>query len=248
MLQGVSAKKLPNAGKNRTISVIIPVFNEEKSISNTLAKAESFFRRYKRHEIIVVNDGSTDSTGNLLAEFGRKHKNIVVIEHARNMGVGAGLRTGLRAARGEIILTMDSDLTYPLEYVPKMIKALDENSADIAIASPFAKGGDSSQIPFLRKVLSYGANLLDRIVFGFDFTAPSCIFRAWNRKAAKHAKITFNRFEGVSESAICAHKKGYRIIDVPVKYHMIKGRKSSMNIAKTIKSHLALIIKLKFGD
>jgi dolichol-phosphate mannosyltransferase len=143
---------------------------------------------------------------------------------------------------------MDSDLSYPLEYVPKMIDALERSNADIAIASPFAKGGDSSQIPFLRKFLSYGANLLDRIVFGFGFTAPSCIFRAWNRKAAKNAKITFNRFEGVSESAIYAYKKGYKVVDVPVKYHMIKGRKSSMNIAKTIKSHLELIIKLKFGD
>lgn len=229
------------------ISIVVPVYNEERGVENNLKTITDFMEGYnKDYEIIVVDDGSADNTASIVESLAGKNKKIGLVKHEKNAGVGAALRTGLKSSEGEIIISVDSDLTYGPENFPALVKALEENDADIVIGTPFVKGFDK-EIPFLRRVLSRGANFVDKIVFGLNFSTPTCIFRAWRKKVAKNVTITFDRFEGVSESAIDAFRKGYRIVEIPVKYDMKTGRRSNMKIKSGIIKHLAMIYRLKTG-
>lgn len=226
-------------------SVIIPAYNEEKNIMANAEKILKFFNTYNRdYEILIVNDGSNDGTEKIARAISKKFGKVRVISHARNMGVGAALRTGLSKSRGDIVISVDSDLTYEPNEIPNLVRKLEETGADIVIGTPYIRRGDDAQIPPLRRLLSHGANLVDRILFGLDFTTPTCIFRVWRKAAAKRVRITFNRFEGVAESAIYAHKKGMRIVEAPVKYNLRKNRVSSVNPAREIKKHVQMIFKL----
>ena len=212
-----------------------------------MRKVASFMNNYnKKYEIVVVDDGSADKTCDIVEKCMRKNKKIKLVNHEKNFGVGAALRTGLQKSKGDIIISIDSDLTYEPKNFPDLVNALRDNNADIVIGTPFMKGFDK-EIPRVRRILSKGANYLDKLVFGLNFSTPTCIFRAWKKKAAKNVRITFDRFEGVSESAIDASDKGYKIVEIPVKYNMKLGRVSKMRVGGEITKHLKMIFRLRFG-
>ncbi|MBI3413274.1 MAG: glycosyltransferase family 2 protein [Candidatus Aenigmarchaeota archaeon] len=230
------------------ISITVPVYNEEDGIANNLKTLADFMDGYEKdYEIIVVDDGSSDNTAGIVKKAAAKNRRIRLIKHQKNLGVGAALITGLKNSEGDVIISIDSDLTYGPENFPALINALKERNADMVIGTPFMEGYDE-EIPFLRRILSRGANYLDKLIFGLDFSTPTCIFRAWRKKTAKDVRISFNRFEGVSESAIDAFRKGYKIIEIPVRYRMKAGRISKIHVGSEITRHLKMIYRLRFGS
>jgi len=229
------------------ITILIPVYNEEKVIGKTLERLSKFAKRkYDRYEILLVDDGSSDRTVRIVSDYSKTDRNIRIVRHENNRGIGAALKTGLKESRGDTIITMDSDLTYPPEDIPKLTSAMIDKKADMVIGTPYIKGGDRSEMPFIRFFLSRCVNLMDQILFGLDFTTPTSFFRAWSRDLAKNIKIEFERFEAVSESAINAHRLGYRIVEVPVKYRGIKDRQSKLKVFSTMRKHLEMDFKLLF--
>jgi len=229
------------------LTIVIPVYNEEDIIENTLNRLTVFLENYnKDFEILVVDDGSSDSTVEIVGRASQKNRKIRLVKHEKNIGIGGGLRTGLKNAKGDIIITMDSDLTYPPEDIPKLIDGMKSNNADMVIGTPYTKGGDRSNIPLLRFILSRGINLVDQILFRLNFTSPTSFFRAWTKETANNVEITFDRFEAVSESAVNAHRKGYKIVEVPVKYRSVEGRQSRLKILPAMKKHIEMDLKLLF--
>lgn len=231
------------------ITIVVPVYNETKTIRKSLNEIIKFVKRYnKKVEILIINDGSTDSTLNIVSNYIKKYENMKIISHLKNMGVGAALRTGLKNSKGDLIVTIDSDMTYSLNNIPEMIKFIKREKADIVIGTPYLRKEDHKEIPFIRYFFSRCGNLFDQIVFRLPFTTPTCFFRVWRKKSIKNLKINFNRFEGIPESAIVAYKNGLKIIEVPVKYLM--KRKTAPFIIDTRKSlerslkHLEMIFKL----
>lgn len=103
------------------VSVILPCFNEENSVESTLEVVSAALASIPSHEIIVVDDGSTDSSGQVLARVGDRFPTLRVITHERNRGYGAALKTGIRQARGELIAITDADGTYPNERLAELI-------------------------------------------------------------------------------------------------------------------------------
>lgn len=104
-----------------TVSVVLPCFNEEQSVAHTLDVLSAALAAVPDHEIIVVNDGSTDGTATVLAGIASRHPNLRIVTHDRNRGYGAALKTGIRRARGELIAITDADGTYPNERLPELI-------------------------------------------------------------------------------------------------------------------------------
>lgn len=133
------------------LSVVLPAFNEEAGIQAIIARVLSTRAQLEavgidELELIVVDDGSTDHT----AEIVRAHANVELIQHARNGGYGAALKTGFAEAKGEWVGFLDADGTYPPEYFPALYQAACEQSADVVIGSRMA--GAESQMPIVRRI------------------------------------------------------------------------------------------------
>ena len=126
------------------VSVIIPAFNEEGGISDTVDRlADCLEDCGEDFEIIVINDGSTDDTGDILRERG----DVVLVEHERNRGYGASLKTGIRHAHHSLIVIVDADGTYPLQRIPELIQMAQD--ADMVVG---ARIGKNAHHPKLRRI------------------------------------------------------------------------------------------------
>ena len=125
------------------ISIIIPVYNEEVGLKKTLNRMKAILNN-ESYETIIVNDGSSDSTSDVLKEF----KGIMVIDHENNHGYGASLKTGIKNANNDIICITDADGTYPTEKIPYFLNQLIENDLDMVVG---ARTGKNVKIPMLRK-------------------------------------------------------------------------------------------------
>jgi len=143
------------------VSVIIPAFNEASMLRSTLTAVcrymDSLQNRYQ-WELIVVNDGSVDRTGELAEEFAATQTGVRVIHHPRNFGLGQALKSGFKYSRGKYVAVLDSDLSYAPHHIGLLLDRIQLSQAKIVCASPYAKGGKVSYVPWLRRVMSAWAN------------------------------------------------------------------------------------------
>lgn len=203
-------------------SVVIPVYNEEKNISDTLKKVDLFFSSLKESfEIIVIDDGSFDKVNPIVTSLGKKNKNIKLLSHYPNQGKGFSVREGVLVAKGEIILFTDADLSTPLssfnDFLPQFKKG-----ADIVIGTRRQRNSKIlvSQPP-LRQFLNY---FFRRIVFLLvplkNITDTTCGFKAFTKEAAKDifSRQTINRWGFDVEILFLAQLLGYKISEIPVSW------------------------------
>src|SRR5713101_6829757 len=126
------------------LSIVIPAFNEEQRLPKAIEEIGAFLSaRPLRAEILVVDDGSSDATRDLIESYREKHPGLRLVSNGRNRGKGFSVRHGVLEARGEIVLFTDADLSTPIEEADKLLKALRESGYDGAIGS---RGMDSSLI------------------------------------------------------------------------------------------------------
>jgi len=143
------------------VSIIVPAFNEEKIIPNNLSELCHYMKSLEtdyRWELIVINDGSTDATGDLAESFVHNMDNAFVLHHSYNFRLGQALRYAFNNCRGNYLVVLDIDLSYSPDHIGRMLRKLRETRAKIVVASPYAKGGKVSNVPWLRKILSIWAN------------------------------------------------------------------------------------------
>jgi glycosyltransferase involved in cell wall biosynthesis len=139
----------------------MPAFNEAAMLGATLTAVcrymDSLHDRY-RWEVIVVNDGSTDRTGELAETFASSRNGVRVVHHPRNRGLGQALRSGLNNSRGDYVVVLDSDLSYAPDHIGLLLDRIRLTQAKVVGASPYAKGGKVTYVPWLRRVMSAWAN------------------------------------------------------------------------------------------
>ena len=213
-----------------SFSIVIPCFNEEGRISETLrVTIEYLATNAPESELIVVNDGSTDGTGAIARKI-LSETNIAtrLLENFPNRGKGSAVRSGLLAAREPIGLFSDADLSTPIEETPKLIEPIANGEVDIAFGS---RALDRSLIgvhqPWRREQGGRVFNLLVRVATGLPFWDTQCGFKAF-RLDVCHPILEASRVNGFAfdvELLYLANRAGLRIREIPVRWNHAEGSK-----------------------
>jgi len=143
------------------VTVVVPAYNEAETLARNLAVLDAYLQTLAaayRYEIVIVDDGSRDATGEIAAAFAAGRPDVRVLHHQINLRLGQTLRTAFNAARGDIVVVMDADLSYAPDHIAAMLARMKETRAKIVIASPYRKGGEVVHVPRLRRLLSKWAN------------------------------------------------------------------------------------------
>jgi len=207
------------------LSVVIPVFNEEKRLGRTLEEAFRYLKARKIHaEILVVDDGSKDGTIELVKKFQRRNSRSLVLrilQQSVNRGKGAAVRAGALAAKGKTILYMDADNATPLPEFDHFRTALQEG-VEVLVGS---RAVDRKKVrvhqPFHREAMGRVFNLLVQMLATPGLWDTQCGFKAFTRKAARSIfpLQTIERFGFDVELLYIARKQGFKIKEIPVHWY-----------------------------
>lgn len=230
------------------LSVVVPAYNEEERLGATLDRMIAYLADMPREwELLVVDDGSSDGTRDLVAAASKKHPEVRLIANGRNRGKGYSVRHGMLAATGDAVLFSDADLSSPIEEVEKLIPHL-ENGHDVVIGSRDIIG---SQIevpqPLFRRVMGYSFMVLRDWIAVSGFRDTQCGFKLF-RKPAAQAVFTQSRVDGFCfdvEILAIAKTLGYRMCEIPVVWR--NDERSKVNpIGDPIKMFLDLF-RIRFN-
>ena len=199
------------------LSIIVPALNEEGRLPDTLAQISGFLQaqRYTA-EVLVVDNGSTDRTAEIAAEFSRSHSGFRLLQHPRR-GKGLALRLGMRAARGEYRFICDADLSMPIEEVNRFLPPGLEGY-DIAIASREAPGAVRYGEPAYRHWIGRIFNALVRALAVPHFQDTQCGFKCFRASVAEDL-FSVQRLDGWTfdvEVLFIGLQRGYRVVEVPI--------------------------------
>lgn len=194
------------------LSVIIPVYNEVKTIKEILKKVDSVTVDGITKEVVVVDDHSTDGTSELLKGL----KGYKLFFHEVNKGKGAAVRTGIENSTGDIIIIQDADLEYDPNDYSKLIKPIAEGNAKVVYGSRFINRQPTEILSHYlgNKLLTFTTNLLYRS----NLTDMETCYKVIHRDVLNGMKLRSNRFEFEPEITSKILKKGYRIHEVPINY------------------------------
>jgi dolichyl-phosphate beta-glucosyltransferase len=226
-------------------SIVIPAFNERARILATLRSVVDTVRAHKwAAEVIVVNDGSTDETPRLVAEFSLSAPEVRLMNNPRNCGKGYSVRSGLLHAQGEIVMFTDADLSAPIDEAERLFEAI-ARGADIAIGSRWlATSRQTHRQPLYRQFFGRCFNALTRAVMRLPFADTQCGFKAFTRSAAQTVfqLQTIERWGFDPEILFIARKRGYRIREVPVSWaHDARTRISYLRDGLQMLKELAIV-------
>src|SRR5215470_10229327 len=167
-------------------SIVIPAYNEQRRIGETLTRLRTYLDEQKwSAEIVVVNDGSRDETPNIISHFASENPQIRLVNNPGNQGKGYAVRNGMLNARGQVLLFTDADLSSPISEAPKLFAALDAG-ADVAMGSRWLDPSLQFQRQSLkRQIMSRAYNLYIRAILTFPYRDTQCGFKAFTRSAAE---------------------------------------------------------------
>lgn len=221
----------------RSLSIVIPAFNEEARLPASLQKVADYLgsKKFSFAEVIVVDDGSRDSTAKLVEEWQCKHPEVRLLRNPGNRGKGFTVRHGVMESRGEWILSTDADLSAPIGELDKLIAAVERPDASgqpakIAIGS---RALDRSLVGVHQSPLREGAgrvfNLLMRLVTGLPFRDTQCGFKLFEAAAAREIFVrqTLDGFSFDVEDLVIAQVLGHKAVEVPVVWNNVEGTKVS---------------------
>ena len=217
-----------------SLSVLIPAYNEEGALAETIAAIEKHRAAFAEMEIIVINDGSNDRTGEIARTLP-----VTLIEHETSRGYGASLKDGLRQAKGEMILIADADGTYPLEEIPRL--AANMTGFDMIIA---ARTGELVKIPFSRRIGKWIITQLAEYLSRTKIPDLNSGFRIFRKDVALRFIAMYpDGFSFTTTITLAMLTNHYRVKFLPINYHKRVG-KSSIHPIRDFINFTILIIRI----
>jgi glycosyltransferase involved in cell wall biosynthesis len=202
------------------LSIIIPAYNEEKTIEKILEKIENSNIEFKK-EVIIVNDGSSDGTRNILKKLEDKHK---IVNHEKNNGKGAALKTGFEKITGDIVIIQDADLEYdPSEY-ERLIKPIIDNKADVVFSSRFISSEPHRVFYFWHYLGNKLLTFLSNVFTNLNLTDIESGYKVFRKEIIDeiYPKLRSKRFgfepEIVARVSKLARKNKCRVFEVGISY------------------------------
>jgi glycosyltransferase involved in cell wall biosynthesis len=201
------------------ISIVIPAYNESQRIEQTLDRVLDCVRgRGWDAEVLVVDDGSTDSTPEIVHRYMTEHSNLHLVQNPGNRGKGYSVRNGLLQAAGEIVMFTDADLSAPIEEAERLFEAI-RNGADVAIGSRWLdRTRQTIHQPIYRRFFGRCFNAVTRMIMGLPYADTQCGFKAFRSAAAQviFRLQTIERWGFDPEILFIARRLRLRVAEVPV--------------------------------
>ncbi|HVO69230.1 MAG TPA: glycosyltransferase family 2 protein [Aggregatilineaceae bacterium] len=196
------------------LSVVIPCYNEKNTIAEIVHRVRAVGLA---HEIIVIDDGSTDGTREVLTQV-PAGDDLKVIYHDRNRGKGAAVRTGFKTATGDVFLIQDADLEYdPREY-PALIKPIEEGISKVVYGSRFL-GGPRKAMFFWNMVANRTLTLVTNVLYNSILSDMETCYKVFRAEVIRGIPLRSRRFDFEPEITAKVLKRGYRIYEVPISYN-----------------------------
>lgn len=204
----------------KKLSVVIPCYNEEKTLDKITQRVMMADRCGLDLEIVIVDDGSRDQSVQVMKALAEKHPEIAVHFHQINQGKGAALRTGFQHATGDLVIVQDADLEYSPNDYPKLLKPLLDDRADVVFGSRF-KGGDETRVLYFwhsmgNKLLTLASNMFTDL----NLTDMETCYKVFRREVIQQIDIVENRFgfEPEITAKISRLRPRPRIYEVGISY------------------------------
>src|SRR5215472_15540725 len=216
----------------RSISIIIPAYNEEKRLPSTLSQVIEFLKRgsWEFTEIVVVDDGSTDGTVKIAQQMRCEFTELRVVRNPGNRGKGYAVRHGIQKCKGAWALFTDADLSAPIEELDKLWDAAAHQSAQITVGSrALDRRLIGKRQPWFRETAGRFFNLVMRLTTGLPFHDTQCGFKLFETNAAREIfrRQLLDGFGFDVEVLFIGRLLGYREIEVPVRWNDVAGTKVS---------------------
>jgi glycosyltransferase involved in cell wall biosynthesis len=200
------------------LSIIIPVYNEEKTLAKIVDRVQKVRLNRVNKELIIVNDASKDDSQGIIEQLKKKYDNIISFKHDANQGKGAAIRTGLKHFSGDMVVIQDGDLEYNPEDFKKMIKPVMEGKASVVYGSRLLGHITGFSIPthyYGNKFLSFVTGVL----YGARITDMETCYKMMTRDVAKSINLKSNRFDIEPEITVKILKKKHKILEIPIDYN-----------------------------
>ena len=222
------------------LSIIIPMFNEEEVIDETIKSVTAELDSLNLNwEIILVNDGSTDNTLDLCRQASVRDDRVKIVSYSPNRGRGYALRQGFNTASGDIVISIDADLTYSSDHISLLWNEMKKNESDIVLGSAYMKGGKVINVPLKRILISRLGNFILGLSFPGKIKTITCVLRGYRKEVIDSLELESDDKDIHLEILAKAISVGFRIKEIPA---VLKGRKkgkSKFKFKATSISHLA---------
>jgi glycosyltransferase involved in cell wall biosynthesis len=225
------------------VSVIIPTYNEIQTIQEILRRVEAVG---VAHEILVVDDGSTDGTRDILNKLDGQGL-VKAILHEKNQGKGAAVRTGIQHASGDIVIIQDADLEYDPRDIDALLRPIREGLADVVYGSRFL-GGARRPVMFWHMIANKMLTLLTNVLYNTILTDMETGYKVFRREVGLDIRLRARRFDFEPEFTAKVLKRKLRIFEVPITFNPRDYREGKKIGLKDAFQAVWTLIKYRFVD
>jgi len=207
------------------LSVVIPVYNEAATLAQLV---EAVTATGLASELVLVDDGSTDQSGEILEQLRQEHAECKVLRHERNRGKGAALRTGFEAATGEVVVVQDADLEYDPKEHAALLAPIRDGHADVVFGSRFLGGGPHRVVFFWHYVGNRLITMLSNMMTNLNLTDVEVCYKMFRREVLDTIHLRERGFGCEIELTAKVARGGWRIYEVPISYYgrtYVEGKK-----------------------
>lgn len=229
------------------LSLIVPFRNEKEYAKEVISSIHSFFSGKKVSFEVIAVDDSTDETWNILKSLENKYGNFRAVQGDKPPGYGKAIRKGFEIAKGDVMIPFNGDMCDSLDDAMKYLKIIKEEGYDMAFGSRYMEGGRVVNYPSGKVIFSKAGNIFLRMVFGIKCSDVTNTFKGFSRKAIKTINPKANSYEIGLELALKGVKKGLTYKTIPISWTGRKYGVSKMQIAKSVKRHFIMSMKILFG-